>query len=135
VFGSAAFTETDTAAQTSVAIGPCATTEFNVYFEEWKSDLSADARDTITMVQRELQGCTIERVRIIGLAGARGNEDANLNVSMERAQTIAAALEQGGWPKDTFEIAAIGEAGATVDDVTRPMRRRAHVMVDASAPR
>jgi peptidoglycan-associated lipoprotein len=132
VLGSAAF---DTTAQTSVSISPCAATQFNVYFEEWKAELSEDARETIALVQRDLQGCSIERVRIIGLAGARGDADVNLEVSMQRAEAIAAALEAGGWSKDTFELAALGEAGATVEDVSRPMRRRAHVMVDASAPR
>jgi outer membrane protein OmpA-like peptidoglycan-associated protein len=48
---------------------------------------------------------------------------------MARAQAIADALEAGGWPSDHFELAALGEAGATVDGVARPMRRRARVIV------
>lgn len=126
--------EEEPARASSVAIGPCAATEFNVYFDEWQSRLTDDARETIAVVQRDLQGCAIQRVRIIGLAGARGDADENLDISMRRAQSIADALEAGGWPKGTFELAALGEAGATVDDVTRPMRRRARVMVDAAAP-
>jgi len=75
-------------------------------------------------------------VRIVGLAGARGDETDNMNVSMARAEAIAAALEAGGWPADNFELVAMGEANATVDGVARPMRRRAHIIVQAapSAP-
>lgn len=110
---------------------PCADTEFNVYFEEWQSELTQDARNTIALVQRDLTGCAIEHVRIIGLAGARGDATDNLEVSMARAQAIANALKQGGWSDEHFELAALGEAGATVDGVDRPMRRRARVIVDA----
>ena len=50
-----------------------------------------------------------------------------------KAVTIAAALEQGGWPASRFEIVARGEEGASAGDVVAPMRRRAHVVVRASA--
>jgi peptidoglycan-associated lipoprotein len=116
------------AAQTPRA-KPCTDTEFNVYFDEWQSELTQDARDTIALVQRDLDGCVIEHVRIIGLAGARGDATDNLEISMARAQVIADALEQGGWSDEHFELAALGEAGATVDGVARPMRRRARVIV------
>jgi outer membrane protein OmpA-like peptidoglycan-associated protein len=120
-------------AQEPVAIGGvCGNREFNVYFDEWKAELTQDARDAIATVQRDLQGCAIQHVRIVGLAGARGGEVDNLNVSMARAEAIARTLEEGGWPADHFELAALGEAGATVDGVARPMRRRARVIVTAA---
>lgn len=120
---------------TASAAATCAPREFDVYFDEWRAELTPDARDSIALVQRELSGCAIEQVRIIGLAGARGGETDNLNISMARAEAIAAALEQGGWPASTFELVARGEAGAAVGDVSQPMRRRAHVSVRAAAPR
>jgi outer membrane protein OmpA-like peptidoglycan-associated protein len=84
-------------------------------------------------VQRDLEGCAIQHVRIVGLAGARGDETDNLNVSMARAEAIAAALEQGGWPADHFELIALGEHDATTaEGVGRPMRRRAHISVRAA---
>jgi outer membrane protein OmpA-like peptidoglycan-associated protein len=113
----------------------CMNRDFNVYFDEWKSDLTPEARETIAVVQHDLQGCVIGRVRIIGLAGARGNDVDNLNVSMARAQAIAAALAQGGWPADHFEVVALGEQNAMDDEGTaRPMRRRASVSVQAAPP-
>lgn len=113
----------------------CEDREFSVYFDEWQAELSQDAREAIAVVQRDLAGCAIEHVRIVGLAGARGDETANLNVSMARAQAIAAVLEQGGWPAEHFEIVALGEQNAaTADGVNRPMRRRAHISVQARPP-
>jgi outer membrane protein OmpA-like peptidoglycan-associated protein len=113
----------------------CEDKEFSVYFDEWQSELTSDARDAIAMVQHQLAGCAIEHVRIVGLAGARGNEADNLDVSMARAQAIAAALEQGGWPADNFELIALGEQNAaTAEGVARPMRRRAHIIVQAAPP-
>ncbi len=112
----------------------CDDKEFSVYFDEWQAELTQDARDAIAMVQRELQGCAIEHVRIVGLAGARGDETDNLNVSMARAEAIAAALEQGGWPAERFELVARGEAGATVGGVAAPTRRRASISVHAAPP-
>jgi outer membrane protein OmpA-like peptidoglycan-associated protein len=126
--------ETPSPASATPAPAACVDLEFNIYFDEWQSELTQDARDAIAKVQRDLQGCAIERVRIVGLAGARGDENDNLVVSMARAQAIASALKDGGWPSDHFEITALGEAGATVDDVSRPMRRRAHVVIDAAPP-
>lgn len=130
------------AALTMLALSPaaaqpavCMNRDFNVYFDEWKSDLTPEAREAIALVQHDLQGCTIGRVRIVGLAGARGDEADNLNVSMARAQTIAAALAEGGWPTDHFEIVALGEQNAAdAEGTARPMRRRATVSVQATPP-
>ncbi len=105
---------------------------FDIYFESWEADLNAAARATIAEMQRELAGCAIAKVRIVGLAGALGDEAANLDVSQRRAGAIADALEQGGWTRATFEILAVGEAGANSDLGAAPMRRRANVHVEAA---
>jgi len=110
----------------------CEDKQFEVYFDEWQSELTQDARDAIALMQRDLDGCSIDHVRIVGLAGARGDEIDNLNVSMARAEAIADVLEEGGWPAQRFEIIAVGELGATVDGVALPMRRRAQISVEAS---
>lgn len=125
------FTLSPAAAQPAV----CVNRDFNVYFDEWKSDLTPEAREALALVQRDLQGCIIGRVRIVGLAGARGDDADNLTVSMARAETIAAALAEGGWPTDHFELVALGEQNAVnAEGDARPMRRRATVSVQATAP-
>lgn len=112
----------------------CYERDINVYFEEWEYQLNADARQAVAEMQTILAGCRIDSVHIIGAAGATGNADANLEVSQQRAQAIADALAEGGWARDKFELAAIGDAGATAGDVNQPMRRRARIVVRAAAP-
>jgi OOP family OmpA-OmpF porin len=73
-------------------------------------------------------------VRIVGLADAVGDKASNQKVSQERANTIAAALEAGGWPRAEFEVLVYGEKGAMKHGVEKPMRRRASVTVEAGAP-
>lgn len=114
----------------------CYEREFDVYFESFDADLSPEARETIGAVAQSLQGCTIEHVRIIGLAGALGPEDQNMETSAQRAEVVAAYLVRvARWPRANMELLATGEAGATTDDgLNRPMRRRAHVRVRAAPP-
>jgi outer membrane protein OmpA-like peptidoglycan-associated protein len=81
-----------------------------------------------------LAGCRIEHVRIVGLADATGDEQANIEVSEKRTRSIADALEAGGWPRSQFELVAVGERGAVVNGIEAPMRRRANISVKASAP-
>jgi peptidoglycan-associated lipoprotein len=120
------------------AFDPAACTErdFNVYFEQFEADLSPEAREAIAAVEHSLQGCRIEHVRIIGLAGPVGTEAANMEISTRRAQVIAAYLERSTqWPRSVFELRAAGEENATTDDgLNRPMRRRGRVTVTAVAP-
>ncbi|MET0545243.1 MAG: OmpA family protein [Caulobacterales bacterium] len=112
--------------------GPCVDREFNVYFESWKSELSPEAKAEMTALQGDLKSCTIEKVKIVGMAGAPGDPEDNLKISQERADFIAANLEAGGWSKDVFDIKAIGEKGATTaEGLDKPMRRRVHVEVKA----
>jgi hypothetical protein len=88
----------------SAARSVCQARDFNVYFESWQAELSAAARTEIAAVQSALGGCRIGKVRIVGMAGAPGDEAANIEVSRRRAEAIAAALEAGGWPRSNFEI-------------------------------
>jgi outer membrane protein OmpA-like peptidoglycan-associated protein len=115
----------------------CYARSFDVYFEDFADNLVAEARDAIAAMNRSLEGCRIQHVRIIGLAGARGGADANMELSVERAEGIAAYLERAtSWPRNAYELHAAGEAGATnaEEGLPRPMRRRGQVTVMAVAP-
>ena len=124
-------------AQSSAQAGgaqACGPREFDIYFGSWESALTAPASAQIAAIQDTLAGCRIDRVRIVGMAGAPGDEAENRRVSQERAAAIAAALEAGGWTRSAFELDAIGEDGAMVGDMEQPMRRRARVSIEAFAP-
>jgi len=126
-FSAAAISPVDTSA--------CNDGSIDIYFNQWEYELNTFSREVLTKAQASLAGCRIEHVRIIGLADATaGDEQASLEVSQKRAQTIADALEAGGWSRSSFELIAIGGRGAVVDGVDTPMRRRANISVKASAP-
>lgn len=114
----------------------CYERRFAVYYEQWDSALDVEAQEVIAAMDNSLRGCRIDHVRIVGLAGALGPDDANLALSQQRAETLADYLAaHTSWPRSAYEIVARGEEGATTDDGTpRPMRRRARVTVTASAP-
>ena len=112
----------------------CRDGSIDIYFNQWEYELNSFSREVLTKAQGSLAGCKIEHVRIVGLADATGDEQANLEVSHKRTQTIADALEAGGWSRSQFELVAIGDRGAVVNGVEAPMRRRANISVKASAP-
>lgn len=109
---------------------------FSVYFESMQQEMSPEAREAVDAVESSLSGCRIEQVRIVGLAGAPGDTEENMELSQQRAEIVADYLrETTDWPRSRFEIIARGEEGATNDEgLQRPMRRRAVVRVRASAP-
>jgi outer membrane protein OmpA-like peptidoglycan-associated protein len=112
----------------------CRDGSIDIYFNQWEYELNSFSRDVLTRAQGSLAGCRIEHVRIVGLADATGDEQANIEVSQKRTQSIADALEAGGWSRSQFELVAVGKRGAVVDGVEAPMRRRANISVKASAP-
>jgi outer membrane protein OmpA-like peptidoglycan-associated protein len=112
----------------------CKDGSIDIYFNQWEYELNSFSREVLARAQASLAGCRIEHVRIVGLADATGDDQASLEVSRKRTQTIAKALEAGGWSRSEFELIAIGERGAVVDGVETPMRRRANISVKASAP-
>jgi len=111
--------------------GPCASRTFSVYFAQWTSAIGPDARAALAADQQSFKGCTIERVKIVGLAGIKGTPDKNQALSQRRADTVAEVLASGGWQRDLFEVVALGDKGATRDDAEKPIRRRVRVTVQA----
>ena len=120
--------------RTAVVTEPsaCTAKRFEVYFADSEARLTEAARQAIGMTAAQLQGCDIRKVRVIGLADARGGATANLSLSERRAQAVAEALTAAGWPAPAFEVEAVGDEGAVTDaGVREPMRRRTEVLIDA----
>jgi outer membrane protein OmpA-like peptidoglycan-associated protein len=115
----------------------CYERSFDVYFEEYADTLTAEARESIAAMNRTLEGCRIQHVRIIGMAGARGPSEANMELSTDRAEVIAVYLaRETSWPRSVYELRAAGEEGAVnaAEGLPAPMRRRGHVTVTVVAP-
>ncbi|WP_156367692.1 OmpA family protein [Brevundimonas sp. Leaf363] len=113
----------------------CVAQRFDVYFADSEAGLTPAARQAIGATAELLKGCKINRVQVLGLADARGGQAANLNLSERRAQAVAAALTEAGWPAPVFDVSAAGDSGATTDaGVREPLRRRTEVLVEAVNP-
>ncbi len=112
----------------------CPARQMVFYFGSWETDLNALAMQEINAIQTALKECAIEHVHIVGMAGAPGDVAANVEASKKRAENVAAALEQAGWPRSAFVLDPKGEDGATTSDgLETPMRRRVEVSVNAPA--
>jgi len=114
----------------------CYERSFDIYFDRFEDQLNPPAREAIDTVQRQLRGCRIDGVRVLGLAGAAGESQENFDLSARRALYIAEYMErESGWARERFQTLAAGEAGSvTADGVNQPMRRVARIHVHASDP-
>ena len=111
----------------------CVERRFPIYFDEGRATLSRPARQLVAATARELRGCDIRRVQVLGLADATGDAAANQALSERRARTVTQAFQRTGWPVPAFEAAAAGDAGAvTREGAVEPMRRRTEVIVMAA---
>lgn len=114
----------------------CGERRFEVYFDQDQARLTAPARQAIGLAAAQLQGCRIERVKVLGLADARtGTPAANQTISERRARAVAEALAGAGLPAPAFEVEGAGAQGAVVGGVNDPLRRRTEVLIQAVAPR
>jgi len=112
----------------------CRATTVPIYFEEGQAGLSDPARILIRDGAAALRGCAIDRVRLVGLASATGDAQANLRLSQRRAETVAGALAEAGLQAPHVELEAEGEAGARAAGVSEPVRRRVEVIIEARPP-
>lgn len=114
----------------------CTEKRFEVYFADGEARLTDVARQAIGLTATQLQGCRIDKVRVIGLADATGGATANQSLSERRAVSVAEALRAAGWPAPAFDVEGVGDQGAAMPGgVNEPMRRRTEVLVEASPNR
>lgn len=124
------------AAATAAATPSCGARDINVYFEGQTADITPDARAVIDLMAGGLDGCHIDHVKIVGFTDESGLVEANDELSRQRALAISSYLEEHyRWPHDSMEKRAAGERGAVNDQgQLAPMRRRARIVVESSAP-
>ena len=115
-----------------VAMAPaCEDFAVQIYFESRSAALTKEARSVLKGAESMATGCKVASVRVIGLADAVGQPDANLALSKQRADVVTRALAKAGFGKVDLEVGAAGDAGATTrDGEARPLRRRADIRFD-----
>lgn len=115
----------------------CVEKDFVIYFDEGSSELTEEARRIIDLQARDIRGCTIEGVRIIGLADQdEGNAESARALSVRRVEVLVEYLAtRAGWPRSRFQMLATGERGAvTAEGLDVPVRNRARIIAAARAP-
>lgn len=113
----------------------CQDVTFPIYFETGSTELTQPALQSISTHAAEAKRCTVREVMVVGLADADGSASRNLQLSRQRAQSVAAALAAQGFPAPSFDIEAAGEAGAVAPTgQPEPLRRRAEVVVRLAPP-
>ncbi len=123
------------AGSTGVAAVACQDVTFPVYFSEWSDQLTDTAKQVLVTAAKQVRGCRIGYVSVIGLTDAKGAPADNLELSKRRAQVVASTLQNAGLPAPKFEIRGLGEIGAvTPHGKDVPMRRETEVAIHALPP-
>ncbi|MFN3858950.1 MAG: OmpA family protein [Caulobacter sp.] len=113
---------------------PCDDLTVEIYFEPRSAEISKDARAVLAGAAEVAEGCTIDRIDVLGLADAVGSPDANLKLSEKRAAAVTKTLNNLGLKG--VRVQAAGDAGAiTPTGAADPLRRRAEVVLQLSPPK
>ncbi|MBX3429071.1 MAG: OmpA family protein [Hyphomonadaceae bacterium] len=115
----------------------CVQKDFVIYFDDGRAELTDEARRIIDLQARDIRGCTIDGVQIIGLSDQdEGNAESSRQLSVRRAEVLAEYLAtRASWPRSRFELLATGARGAvTAEGLDVPVRNRARIIVAAHAP-
>lgn len=106
-----------------------------VYFEPNQAQITREGRRVIAAGAAQARGCQVDAVRVLGLADAAGDPAANLELSKQRAASVADAVRSAGLPAAEFEVAAAGQAGSVTAAGQVPVRRRADITLKLSTPK
>lgn len=112
----------------------CEDMTVQIYFEPDSAEVTKEGEAVLRTAAAAARNCKVDRVRVLGLADAAGAPAANLELSKRRAAAVTAALAATGLPAAEFDLAAAGQSGAVTPAGAQPLRRRADISVELSAP-
>ena len=113
----------------------CKDVAIPIYFEPNAAEVTPEGRKLIAAEAARAKPCKVDSVRVLGLADAAGEPAANLELSKQRAASVAAAIMQAGLPQAEIDLSAAGQTGAvTAEGQVQPVRRRADVTLHLSKP-
>lgn len=104
----------------------------DVLFEFGKSDIKPGAQESLRKLAAWLQQHPERSVLIEGFTDSVGNESANLQLSVRRAESVAAALAGFGIAGDRIRAVGYGEShpvASNSSDSNRAMNRRVEVYI------
>ncbi len=104
---------------------------------QFDSDVvSADAHDNLVRIARELRSLGIQQVLVRGHTDTIGTNDYNMALSKRRADAVARALGEGGYPPDGIDAKGMGSSVPVAENATtegRAKNRRVVIIVQVDA--
>jgi outer membrane protein OmpA-like peptidoglycan-associated protein len=105
---------------------------FMVFFDWDRSNLSAQALNTIKQAAGAYKTKGNARITATGHTDTSGPEAYNMALSLRRANTVKDALVREGVPATAIAVIGRGEAGLlvkTADGVREPQNRRVEIVI------
>jgi outer membrane protein OmpA-like peptidoglycan-associated protein len=103
-----------------------------VNFDLASANLTPEAKDNLRQVATALADPRLNGAKfaIEGYTDARGTQDYNQTLSVERAQSVAAFLEDQGVPAERLVAVGNGEASPRTADPYDPVNRRVEMRIN-----
>jgi opacity protein-like surface antigen len=105
---------------------------FMVFFDWDRSNLSAQALNTIKQAADAFRAKGNARVTATGHTDTSGPESYNMALSLRRANAVKDALVRNGVPAQAITVIGMGEKGLlvpTADGVREPQNRRVEIVI------
>ena len=121
-----------TAAAPPPAPPAAAAPSFMVFFDWDRSDLSAQALNTIRQAAGQFKTRGNARITATGHADRSGPENYNMALSLRRANAVKDALVREGVPATAISVLGRGESQPlvqTADGVREPQNRRVEIVI------
>jgi outer membrane protein OmpA-like peptidoglycan-associated protein len=105
---------------------------FMVFFDWDRSNLSAQALNTIKQAANQFKAKGNARITATGHTDTSGPENYNMALSLRRANAVKDALVREGVPATAISVVGRGEQGLlvqTADGVREPQNRRVEIVI------
>ncbi|MBN9540724.1 MAG: OmpA family protein [Reyranella sp.] len=105
---------------------------FLVFFDWDRSNLSAQALNTVQQAATTFKTRSSARITATGHTDTSGSEQYNMALSLRRANAVKAALVKEGVPDGAISVVGRGEQGLLVqtgDNVREPQNRRVEIVI------
>jgi OOP family OmpA-OmpF porin len=108
-------------------------TAYIVFFDHGQANLTPLAEDVLARVLDDLKKYPDTHVLLHGHADRSGTNDYNMQLSMERAESVRAALTYNGVSEEQIQYFAFGETDLRVnteDGIKEPANRRVEIFLE-----
>ena len=104
-----------------------------VYFDFDSAVVKPADQAKLAKLAAQAKALFVPRICVTGQADKQGNVDYNKKLSMRRAEAVATALSDGGYPAEQIHVVGIGEAfGGMLKKLVSGEDRRVKVMFAAA---